>query len=59
MKATPQTNVYAHSKDGELLRAVSIMDHWRITEYAPENNSWLFLDSIEYETPLDAMRNYV
>jgi hypothetical protein len=54
------TNVYAHSsKYNELLRAVSIQDHWRITEYAPENNTWLFLDDIHYETAAQAMRNYI
>jgi len=61
MKNPEVTNVYCHSKNGELLRAVSIGTpaYWRITEYAPENNTWLFLDDIEYDTPAHAMRDYI
>ena len=53
------TNVYSHSKNGELIRAVSIRDHWRITEYVPKNDTWLFLDETEYRTSALAMMDYI
>jgi hypothetical protein len=63
--ASGKHNVYAIGTKGEELRVISVGNgkgkygsHWRIGRKIPNKEEWKWLDTIEYETPAEALRKY-